>query len=283
MPLTELQRHILKSISSSRSPESHVTDGSFVSRSKSWRSEDVDLFSDRESALLSVVAEDERSLACAGLGVEWEIRSDTNFRANVTSGISSARLDWGVDSDHRFFPAKKDDVFGYRLHPVDPATDKILAAVDRSEPRDIIDLTTVSGAILPLGPIAWAAAEKSPGRSPDMIVGKLRARARLRQEQVDLEGLDRNIDAGDLNNWLRRKCDEVQAWMDSVPPRFGFGVFMNAEWRPDVPDFAIGDSNDWVVHAGSRKGSWPSSPEIFSRMIASYAAVEATDWTPHLT
>ena len=201
--------------------------------------------------------------------------------SHVWNIIDSTGLD--VDSDHRFFPAEKDDVFGYRLHPVDLAADKILAAVDRNEPRDIIDLTTVSKVIPPLGPTAWAAAEKSPGRSPDMIIGKLRARARLRQEQVGLERLDRNIDAGDLNNWLRRKCAEAQAWMDAVPPRFGFGVFMNAEWSPGVPDFASGNSNDWAVHSGSRKGSWPSSPEISSRMIASYAAVEAKDWTPHMT
>ena len=283
MPLTELQRRILEAISSSSNPEDHVGGGSVISRSGQLYSDDIDLFSVRESTLLSVVAEDERSLADAGLGVDWQIRSATYFRAIVMSGTSSTRLDWGVDSDHRFFPAEKDDAFGYRLHPVNLATDKILAAVDRNEPRDIIDLTTVSKFILPLGPVAWAAAEKSPGRSPDMIIGKLRARARLRQEQIDLDRLDRNIDAGDLNNWLRRKCDEAQAWMDSVPPLFGFGVFMNAEWSPDVPDFAFGNSNGWAVHSGSRKGSWPSSPEISSRMIASYTAVEAKDWTPHMT
>lgn len=280
MPLTDLQKRILESISSNRSPENHVAGGSVINMSGPRYSDDIDLFSDRASALHSVVAEDERSLVGAGLGIEWEIQSSTFFRANVTSGTSSTRLDWGVDSDYRFFPAEKDDIFGYRLHPVDLATNKILAAVDRQEPRDIIDLTTVSKVILPLGPIAWAAAEKSPGRSPDMIIGSLCARARLRQEQVDLERLDRKVDAGDLNNWLRRKCGEAQAWIDSVPPQFGFGLFMNAERRPGVPDFSIEDSSDWTVQSGSRKGSWPSSPEISSRMIASSAAVEATDWTP---
>lgn len=280
MPLTDLQKRILESISSNRSPENHVAGGSVINMSGPRYSDDIDLFSDRASALHSVVAEDARSLVGAGLGIEWQIQSDTFFRANVTSGTSSTRLDWGVDSDYRFFPAEKDDIFGYRLHPVDLATNKILAAVDRQEPRDIIDLTTVSKVILPLGPISWAAAEKSPGRSPDMIIGSLRARARLRQEQVDPERLDRKVDAGDLNNWLRRKCEEAQAWIDSVPPQFGFGLFMNAERRPGVPDFSIEDSSDWTVQSGSRKGSWPSSPEISSRMIESSAAVEATDWTP---
>lgn len=239
MPLTDLQKRVLESISSNRSPEDHVAGRSAVSMSGPLCSDDIDPFSDRASALLAVVAEDERSLVGAGLGIEWVIRSNTYFRANVTSGTSSTRLDWSVDSDCRFLPTKKDNIFGYRLHPVDLAANKILAAVDLQEPRDIIDLTTVSKVILPLGPIAWAAAEKSPGRSPDMIIGSLRARARLRQEQVDPESPDRKIDAGYLNNWLRRKCEEAQAWIDSVPPQFGFGLFMNAERRPGVPEFSL--------------------------------------------
>jgi hypothetical protein len=33
----------------------------------------------------------------------------------------------------------RDDVFGYMLHPVDLAANKIMAAAGRREPRDIVD------------------------------------------------------------------------------------------------------------------------------------------------
>jgi hypothetical protein len=42
-----------------------------------------------------------------------------------------------VDNDFRFFPAQRDEVFGYVLHPLDLATNKAMAAAGRREPRDV--------------------------------------------------------------------------------------------------------------------------------------------------
>lgn len=158
-------------------------------------------------------------------------------------------------------------MFGYRLHTIDLATNKILAAADRCEPRDILDLVTISETILPLGVVAWAAAEKSPGRSPDMIVGELRARAKLRQEQVDAENVRGPVDAGDLNNWLRRECSQALEWIGSIPPRFDFGLFIDRNGAWGAPDFLREDPGNWRVHTGSRQGAWPTSSEISSEML----------------
>ncbi len=68
-----------------------------------------------------------------------------------------------VDSDYRFFPTIKDEMFGYILHPVDLATNKVMAAAGRRELRDLVDLVTIHEAILPLGAVTWAAVEKSSG------------------------------------------------------------------------------------------------------------------------
>jgi len=38
------------------------------------------------------------------------------------------RLEWLVESDFRFFPTIRDETFGYILHPVDLATNKVMAA-----------------------------------------------------------------------------------------------------------------------------------------------------------
>ena len=42
------------------------------------------------------------------------------YTAEVAKGDASTRLEWLVDSDFRFFPTIRDEVFGYLLHPVEP-------------------------------------------------------------------------------------------------------------------------------------------------------------------
>jgi hypothetical protein len=68
-----------------------------------------------------------------------------------------------VDSDYRFFPIIPDELFGYVLHPVDLAMNKAMAAAERRELRDLVDLVTIHETILPLGAVVWATVEKSPG------------------------------------------------------------------------------------------------------------------------
>jgi len=60
-----------------------------------------------------------------------------------------------------FFPVIRDDTFGYVLHPVDLATNKVAAAYGRREPRDVVDLLTIHENILPLGAVIWASAGKA--------------------------------------------------------------------------------------------------------------------------
>jgi hypothetical protein len=84
------------------------------------------------------------------------------YTAAVTKGDDGTRLEWVVDSDFRFFPTMRDEVFGYGLHPVDLAMNKALAAAGRRELRDLVDLVTIHETILPLGGVVWAAVEKLP-------------------------------------------------------------------------------------------------------------------------
>ncbi len=277
MPLTELQKRILRAVAANRDPENNVAGGAVLNVDTDRFSDDIDPFSDRKEDLDRVAGWDENSLRQAGLSVKWHRRNDTFRRALVGTDRDSTRMDWSFDSDHRFFPTERDEIFGYRLHPVDQATNKIIAAVDRSETRDILDLKTISESILPLGPVAWAAAEKTPGRSPDMIIQELRRRAVLRQEQIDEENLVREIDAGDLNNWLRAECDRAQKWIGSIPPQFEFGVFLDSQGTPCTPDFGNFDPGDYRIHTGARAGAWPTSPEISSEMLKASVARDGDD------
>jgi hypothetical protein len=100
-------------------------------------------------------------------------------------------------------PVIKSEEFGYQLHPIDLATNKVLALAGREEPRDLIDTLHVHHHILPLGPLAWAAISKDPGFSPNSLLELLRRRGKIRPE--DLAGLllTKPIDLHDLKaDWL---------------------------------------------------------------------------------
>ena len=64
-------------------------------------------------------------------------------------------------------------MFGYVLHPVDLAMNKVMAAAGRRELRDIVDLVMIHETILPLGAAVWAAVEKSPGFTPEGLITEI--------------------------------------------------------------------------------------------------------------
>lgn len=224
MPLTDLQHRLLRILAQNRNPDSHI-----------------DLFSDRVEALANSVEADTRSLAGAGIAITWQARSDTFHRAVVSDNAETTRLDWAVDSDHRFFPTQRDARFGYALHPVDLATNKLLAAEGRNEVRDR---------------------------------GVPRPRA-VTEAHLSQERLSRPISTSDLNGWIRRACDEATAWLQQVPAGFEFALFLNDRAEPGAPDFAGTGGAGWRIHTGSRGGAWPSSSEISGEMLR-----DATRSTP---
>lgn len=273
MPLTPLQYKIMRAISANRSPESYVAGGSALNSRGGRFSNDIDIFADDVEAVSASAQADEASLLEAKFSVDWKVRQGGFMRALVSDRNNTTRLEWASDSAFRFFPTQKDDDFGYVLHPVDLATNKILAASDRREVRDAVDLQRVEDEILPLGPVAWAAAKKSPGRSPEMIVGELRRQARFQQEELDQERLGAPLAAAHLNTWLKSACDRAEGWIKSIPPQFEFGLFVDRSGRPGTPDFSKDSPGDWSIHEGRRGGVWPTSPGISSSMLN-------VDWRP---
>jgi hypothetical protein len=76
----------------------------------------------------------------------------------VTKGAEGTRLEWVADSDCRFFPTVRDDLFGCVLHPVDLAANKAMAAAGRRELRDLVD--------------------QSPGFTPEGLIAEIRRNSR---------------------------------------------------------------------------------------------------------
>ena len=104
-------------------------------------------------------------------------------QAEVEGLGESMQLEWVADSDFRFFPAERDELFGYVLHPVDLATNKASAAADRREPRDIVDLVTIHENILPLEAVICAAVGRFPGQSPEEMLSDIRRHSRFTAEE----------------------------------------------------------------------------------------------------
>jgi hypothetical protein len=121
--------------------------------------------------------EDAKTLEAAGYEFHWLRQLPLTYTAEVKQANASTRLEWVVDSDFRFFPTVKDEIFGYVLHPVDLAMNKVMAAAGRNEVRDLFDLVTIHKSILPLGAVIWAAVEKSPGLPPEGLIAEIRRNA----------------------------------------------------------------------------------------------------------
>ena len=153
MPLSKIQTDILRLLASYRDPESYVAGATPLNRDASRYSADIDVFHDREERVAAAAPQDTQVLAAAGYRVSWLRQLPLVYTAEVFQGDLVTRLEWVVDSDFRFFPTMRDEIFGYMLHPVDLATNKVMAAAGRREVRDLVDLVTVHETILPLGAV----------------------------------------------------------------------------------------------------------------------------------
>ena len=143
VPLSSIQIDILRLLAANRDPESYVAGAAPLNRAAPRISDDIDVFHDREDRVASAALTDAQTLTKAGYGVVWLRQLPLMYTAEVTRDDTSTRLEWVADSDYRFFPTIKDDTFGYVLHPVDLAMNKVMAAAGRRELRDIVDLVTV--------------------------------------------------------------------------------------------------------------------------------------------
>lgn len=261
MPLSELQSAILRLLASHRNPDSYVAGATVLNRDGPRFSDDIDIFHDREEAVARASEADAALLAGHGLGMQWLRREPGIHAAIVRRGDESTRLEWVRDSDFRFFPVLKDDLFGYRLHIADLATNKALAAAGR---RDVLDLLYIHERHLPIGAVIWAAVAKDAGYSPESLITEIRRNARyLPDDYADL-AVTTPIDAGVVSRRLRTVLEEAEAFV-RIMPAGREGLLFLKDGEPVQPDPDALDA--YAAHGGRRGGYWPSSPEIGSAMV----------------
>ncbi len=225
------------------------------------RSRDVDLFHDTAEALAETWKRDREALATAGMRVTPSREGPTFVEARVDDRDESEILQWVQDSAFRFFPLVEDETFGLTLHPVDHATNKILALAGRREARDWIDAIHCHETLQPLGYLAWAASGKAPGLSPTFILEQA-ARTRYVQEEIDrLDFEGPTPRASDLSVRWHRALEEAREIVRLLPPEECGQCVLDAKGglqkaAPAALSREI-SSGRAAFHRGSIRGAFP--------------------------
>lgn len=266
MALTRLQRDVCRLLAAARraSGESYVAGGVALNEATAGarRSRDVDVFHDALEAVERTADADRRRLADGGFGVD-ELRARPGFvEVLVRRGTESVRVEWVRDSAFRYFPLVEDATFGLTLHPVDLATNKLLALVGRREPRDWVDVIRCDEVLQPLGYLAWAASGKDPGFSPLAVVEEAARSARW--TQVELDALDFDGPAPSAAELSRRWHEAVREARDVVaalPPEHAGTCVLRADGallREAAASLAgCLERGEALFHPGAIKGAFP--------------------------
>lgn len=275
MPLTKLQSEVLRVLASERSPDSYIAGGVALNREGPRFSRDIDIFQDSQQRLETAAEADAKALIEAGFKLSWKKIKDGKREAEVAGLGDRMPLEWVAVSIEvrlrysafRFFPARRDELFGYVLHPVDLATNKASAAADRREPRDIVDLVTIHENILPLGAVVCAAVGRFPGQSPEEMLADITRHSRFDAEEFRVLATEHPIDVPALHRRIRNMIEDAERFISRIPSDAVGFVFMEAG-KPVQPEIeALGR---YQRHAGAPGGVWPSSPEISSAMLERY-------------
>ncbi len=264
MPLSKLQSQVLRVLAAERSPD---TGGVAINREGPRFSRDIDIFQDTEERLEAAARVDANALEEAGFKLTWK-KIMTGAREAEIEGLDDRmRLEWVHDSAFRFFPAQRDELFGYVLHPSDLAANKASAAADRREPRDILDLVTIHETILPLGATICAAVGRFPGQSPEEMLADITRHSRFTAEESRVLATERPIDIPDLHRRIRRMLEDAGRFISRIPSDAVGVVFLDCG-EAVQPD--LGALDRYQRHAGAPGGVWPSSPEISGAMLERY-------------
>lgn len=212
-------------------------------------------------------AEDSAVLQADGYDLQWLRREPAIYVVVARKGCETTRLEWVVDADYRFFPTMQDETFGYVLHPIDLATNKVMAAAGRREPRDVIDLLMIHDRILPLGAVVWAAVGKSLGFTPEALIDQIRRLGHYTEADFRRVASDPPVDRAATMMRLRQVLDDADAFVARMPSDKVGLLFLQAAQvvQPD-PDRL----DAYQTHAGQQRGQWPSSPEVCAAMFERY-------------
>jgi len=266
MALTDLQRRICRRLAESRieAGESYVAGGAALHEVLGTRriSRDIDLFHDTDAALERTWAQDRRILLAAGMEVRVVRERPSYVEAEVALGGESVILEWTRDSAYRFFPLVEHVELGLTLHPLDLATNKVLALIGRVEARDWIDVLACVEHVQPLGYLAWAACGKDPGFGPAAVLEHAARTTRYSAAEVAALHFDGGApDAAELSRRWKAELGRARAIVAELPAEEAGKCVLSAAgeaYRGDLDELRRAlPGGELRFHAGSIRGAWP--------------------------
>lgn len=263
MPLTEFQVALARLVAKNRSPDSYLAGGAAIHLEPNTKrySNDLDYFHDSVQRVATAFEADRALLESAGYDVDVDLNQPGYIRAVVHNNDGSTKVEWAHDSAWRFLPVVYSEDFGYVLHPIDLAINKVLALAGRDEARDFLDVLHVHRQTLPLGALCWAAAGKDPGFTPLSLMELLRRRGKYQPEDMSRLHLVEPVDLPTLkSDWLVA-LDESELFIKSRPPEEIGCLYYSRETNEFLqPTGELGDKV--VPHFGRPGGVLPRVEDL---------------------
>lgn len=270
MPLDVFQEEVLRILSRNRSPDSLVAGGSVLQRHGFRLSGDQDIFHGPDIDVSATAHNDIECLNAAGYVVETKQDREGLVEAIVSYGFAGrTKIQWVQTSAYAFFSPVPDPDFGWRLHYADLCVNKALAAADRREVRDIVDLYFIDNNVLPLWHVLWAAPGKDDAWSPSSILERISRNRAIKQEELDSEimSVDETITAGEIGKSLLNAIDMARVTFPCLPQKSAGCLFVRRDTEEPVQTVnEIIEGNVNEVHARPG-GAWPATAESDSVFV----------------
>lgn len=258
VPLTPFQEAVARLLSVNRSVDSYLAGGAAIHLEPQTTrySNDLDYFHDTTARVAGAFTDDCRLLEDSGHVVHVDLQLPGFIRATVTLETMSTKVEWAHDSAWRFMPTMRHDVVGFVLHPIDLATNKLLAVAGRDEPRDFLDLLDLHAGVLSIGALCWAASGKDPGYTPFALLEILRRRGKYHQEDFRRLHLTAPVDLPLMKaRWLTA-LDDAESFVRRRPPEEAGCLYYSKRLERFVAPGPEGDT-DAVPHFGRPGGVLP--------------------------
>ncbi|HIJ62246.1 MAG TPA: hypothetical protein HPQ04_06085 [Rhodospirillaceae bacterium] len=268
MPLDDLQKAVLAVLCRNRTPSSFFAGGSVLNRHGFRLSDDQDIFHGENVDVVDTAERDRKLLLDAGYSVELSKQFEGFIEMYVgTAELGRTKVQWVEAGSWCFFAPVPDPDFGYRLHIVDLAVNKVLAAGGRREVRDLIDLALIHRYVMPLWQALWAAPGKDEKWSPLSLVEQISKRSNLRQEDIDdvIASLVQ-LSAPEIGRIIFQALEEARDVFAKLPDDTAGTLSLDVDGRLISP-LAADDKGHARIIRPRRGGSWPSGPNIDHMLI----------------
>jgi hypothetical protein len=258
VPLTGFQAGLARLLAQNRSPDSYLAGGAaiHIDPNTTRYSNDLDYFQDSVERVARAYDEDRKLLQDNGYQLTVDLQQPGYVRARVEKEGQATKIEWSHDSAWRYLPTLRHPEYGYQLHPIDLAVNKVLALVGRNEARDFVDILHVHEKVLSLGVLCWAAAGKDPGFTPLSLLELLHRRGRYQPEDFDRLMLAKPVDLPAMKREWLAALDSAEKFIRSRPAEeIGCLYYSPGQTRFVEPD--PGAPGDTVPHYGRPGGVLP--------------------------